>query len=98
MKQNHILHYDEWQSNGRWLCGDTSSFVNKSNTWWYIPNLLGISSVDYIMLLKDKFHATYIRYKVEYDVLIFSFDTLADCRKFKNYINKVAREKKFYIY
>ena len=55
MKQNHILHYDEWQSNGRWLCGDTSSFVNKSNTWWYIPNLLGISSVDYIMLLKDKF-------------------------------------------
>ena len=94
----HILHYDEWQSNGRWLCGDTSSFVNKSNTWWYIPNLLGISSVDYIMLLKDKFHATYIRYKVEYDVLIFSFDTLADCRKFKNYINKIAREKKFYIY
>lgn len=98
MKQNHILHYDEWQSNGRWLCGDTSSFVNKSNTWWYIPNLLGISSVDYIMLLKDKFNATYIRYKVEYDVLIFSFDTLADCRKFKNYINKIAREKKFYIY
>ncbi len=94
----HILHYQEWESNGKWLCCDTSSFVNKSATWWYVPALLGITPVEYVILLKDKFHATYIHYEVKYDVFIFSFNTLEECRKFKNYINKIAREKKFYIY
>ena len=94
----HILFFTEWESNGKWLCGDVSALAAGSNTWWYVPALLNISPVEYVKLLMDKFHCNDIHYELKYDVLIFRFSTLADCRKFKNYINKVAREKKFYIY
>lgn len=95
---NHILKLEEWESNGYWLCGDVSALAADSNTWWYIPALLSISPVEYIHLLIEKFHAVKLSYEVKYDVLIFRFSSLADCRKFKNYINKMAREKKFVIY
>ena len=94
----HILKLEEWESNGRWHCGDVSALAAGSNNWWNIPTLLNISYTDYIYLLKDKFHATNFHYKAKYNVLLFSFSSLADCRKFKNYINKIAREKKFVIY
>ena len=94
----HVLKYEEWESNGKWHCGDVSALAANSNTWWYIPALLNITPVEYVKLLIDKFHVTSIYYKFQYDVLSYSFSTLADCRKFKNYINKIAREKQFYIY
>lgn len=94
----HILKYEEWNSNGKWLCGDVSALAAGSNTWWYVPSMLGITPVEFVKLLIDKFNCNSIHYKFEKDVLIYSFSTLADVRKYKNYINKIAREKKFYIY
>lgn len=94
----HILHYEEWEDNGKWVCGDVSALAANSNAWWYIPRMLEISPVEYVKLLINDFHVNYIHYRVKYNVLLFSFSSLDDCRKFKNYINKTAREKKFYIY
>lgn len=92
----HILKYEEWESNGKWLCGDVSALAAGSNTWWYVPSLLEITPVEFVKLLIEKFNCKYIKYSN--DVLIYRFSSLADCRKYKNYINKIAREKKFYIY
>jgi len=94
----HILKYTEWEINGKWYCTDISSFSKGSGLWYHIPNMLNISYIDYIYLLKDKYYVTYMKYKPEYNVLIFAFDSLALCRKFKNDMNKIAREKNFYIY
>lgn len=94
----HILKYEEWESNGKWLCGDVSALAAGSNTWWYPCALLNITPIEFVKLLIDKFHCNNIHYTFKNDVLIYKFSTLEDCRKFKNYINKVAREKKFYIY
>ena len=94
----HLLHYEEWESNGKWLCGDVSALAANSNAWWYIPRLLEITPTEYVKLLIEKFNVKHIHYTAQHNVLIFKFSTLADCRKFKNYINKIAREKKFYIY
>ena len=93
----HILKYEEWESNGKWLCGDVSDLAAGSNTWWYVPSLLNISPVDFVKLLMEKFNCKHIHYNLKSDVLIYKFSTLAECRKFKNYINKIAREEKFYI-
>lgn len=94
---NHIYKMEEWQSpSGMWHCGDTSALEKNSNLWWYVPNILNITPVEYVSLLKDKFNAKRIKYKN--DVLMFSFETLSDCRKFKNYVNKKAREKVFITY
>lgn len=95
----HIYKMEEWQSpSGKWHCGDVSALGKNSNLWWYVPNLLGITPVDYFYLLRDKFHATNFHYKKQHDVFMFSFENLTDCRKFKNYVNKIAREKKFITY
>lgn len=94
----HILKLEEWESNGKWLCGDVSALAAGSNTWWYIPNLLSLAPVDYVKLLISKFHAIDIHYSFEKDVLIYYFATQADVRKFKNHINKLARERNFSIY
>ena len=89
---------EEWENNGRWHCGDVSALAANSNLWWYVPNILGITPVEYVHLLIDKFNATSLKYEVKYDVLMFSFRTQADCRKFKNYVNAEARKKKFVTY
>ena len=94
----HIFKLEEWNSNGKWKCGDVSALAANSNLWWYIPSLLNITPVEYVNLLINKYHAIDLHYKIEYDVLMFSFSTLADCRKFKNEINKIARSKNFVTY
>ena len=95
----HIYKCEEWQSpTGQWLCGDVSAPAANSNTWWYPANILGISVEEYVKILVSKYHAVDLRYETKYDVLIFRFNSLADCRKYKNDINKKAREIKFYTY
>ena len=95
----HILKLEEWQSgSGNWLCGDVSALAAMSNAWWYIPRLLSIPLDEYIKLLITKYHAINLHYTAKDNVLIFYFKTQSDARKFKNEINKIAREKKFYTY
>lgn len=94
----HIYKMEEWECNGRWYCGDVSALAANSNLWWYVPRILDISPVDYVLLLKDKFNATGFKYSTSSDVLIFHFNSLADCRKFKNYVNQKARHKNFVTY
>lgn len=94
----HVYKMEEWEIDGKWYCGDVSALSANSNLWWYVPRILGISPIDYVKLLKDKFHATGFRYTVKSDVLIFYFLSLVDCRKFKNYVNQIARKKNFITY
>lgn len=93
----HVLHYTEWGTSGRWTCGDVSDLAANSNLWWYPCCLLELTPVDYVKLLIEKYNATELRYHFKYDVLIYYFSSLEDCRKFKNFINKKAREKNFII-
>lgn len=94
----HVYKAEEWKSNGRWNCGDVSALAAMSNAWWYPANILGLTPVEYVKTLISKYNAKNISYTAEHNVLIFSFSTLADCRKFKNDINKKAREKHFVTY
>ena len=94
----HVYFMTEWENNGKWLCGDVSALAADSNKWWYPCVLLGITPVEFVKLLIDKYNVTDIHYEFKYDVLIYRFSSLADCRRFKNYINKQAREKNFVIY
>lgn len=94
----HVYKAEEWESNGKWLCGDVSALAAKSNTWWYPACILGLSPVEYVKTLINKYHAVDLHYSTKTDVLIFYFSSLADCRKFKNDINKQARLKNFITY
>ena len=47
----HVLKLEEWESNGRWHCGDVSALAAGSNTWWYQCNILNLSPTDFVLLL-----------------------------------------------
>ena len=95
----HIYKAEEWQSpSGRWLCGDVSALAADSNYSWYPARILGISPENFVKMLIAEYHVEKICYLYKADVLVYWFSTLADCRKYKNHINKIAREKHFVTY
>jgi hypothetical protein len=92
----HLYKAEEWESCGRWYVNDTNFTDSQAPFWWIPARILNITLPDYILLLKNIFRATDIQF-IENKILVFSFDTIEDARKYKNYINKRARETNFII-
>ena len=95
---SHIYSVSEWKSpTGHYHCGDMSDLANNSNAWWIPCRILEITPEDYVKMLVDKFKVDYLRYSEEHDILFFSWNNQTAMRKYKNFINKEAKEKKAYI-
>ncbi len=94
----HILKVSEWESAAGWIVADVTCLAACSSDWGWIPSMLNLSITDYIYLLYNKYNVRYIKYFPGSNMLHFTFSSLSDARKFKNYVNKVAREKNFLIY
>lgn len=94
----HIYNAEVWESNGRYYVGDVSALAACSNKWWHQANIFQLMPVDFVILLIDHFLATIVSYTCESDVLIFYFTSLEDARKYKNELNKLARNRKYYNY
>lgn len=94
----HIYKLSEWESaNGMWNCGDVEDLANGSNKSWHPCRLLGVTAEEYVQMLADQFAVDYMKYDLAADVLFFSWKSQAAMRKYKNYINKLAREKNFKV-
>ena len=93
----HLLKYTEWEQNGKWHTGDCSSLAKGSNYWWRPAKMLNMELTDYILMLRDKFHAINFRYNYDHNVLLFDWPSYKDCHTFTLFINKIAREKKYFI-
>jgi len=94
----HIYKAEEWQSpTGKWLCGDVSALTADSNDWTYPMQIFNLKPVEYVKLLIYGYKAE-VHYSKSANMLHFYFSSLADCRRFKNDVNKKARERKFIIY
>lgn len=92
-----IYKMTEWYDStvGTWHCNDVSHGYQYA-VWWVVPRLLNISPANYVKLLIEDYHAEVTYFKDE-DVLIFQWRNQSDMRRFKNTINRIAREKQFYI-
>lgn len=78
---------------GREYVGDLSDLKNNSNAWWIPCRILGIAPVDFIIImLKDTFNASDFHYNIKTNVLSYSWKNKDDAAKYKNFINKKARE------
>lgn len=95
MKQ--ILKLTEWQDacTGNWHCNDVSLGFT-SAAWWNIPRMLGISPTEYAKMLTEEYNAE-VSYRPKNDVLLFHWRKQSDMRRFKNTINRIARERKFFV-
>lgn len=92
-----LLKYTEWESASGWHCGDVSDLAHGSNSWWYPARAMRISIEDYILLLKDKFHAKNFVYFKDKNLLLWQWENYIDCHKFCLVVNAAARQNKFMI-
>lgn len=95
----HIYKMSEWESGagGAWYCNDIEDLGNNSGVWWHPARILDIPPSDLVKLLIDKYKVDNISYNYENNVLIYSWKSQAEMRKFKNFINQKAREKNYRI-
>lgn len=92
----HLYKTVEWQSgSGRWYVNDVQELCTVASRWWTPVRMLKMTPNDYVLMLRDKFKAGDFVYTAEKNVLIFSFDTQADARKYKNWINAQARKANY---
>lgn len=92
----HLYKTTEWQSgSGVWYVADVQELGTSSSYWWIPLKILEISAVDFVKMLKNNFNVYNVRYNKEANVLIFNFKSQEAARKYKNFINKKAREKNF---
>lgn len=93
---SHLLKFTEWESNGKWHCNDVSDLGHGSGYWWHPARMLNISLTDYVLLLKDKFHAVNFKFPNQ-NILLWEWQSYSDCHKFTLFINTEARKRKYFI-
>ena len=93
----HILKYTDWQGPLGWFAGDVSDLANGSNYWWHSARMLKMSPADYVAFLLREFKPDYINYLKSSNVLMFYWKNYGDCKKFCSFINKEAKDRKFYV-
>ena len=86
----------EWESSSGWHCGDVSDLGHMSNAWWYPMRALQMTVEEYIPFLVEC-GAFGFSYSQESNVLLFRWKNQSSMRKFKNKVNKAARENHFFI-
>lgn len=92
----HLYKAVEWQSgSGRWYVNDVSEPSAVSSCWWTPVRILKITPAEYAKMLVQTFHAVDVKYIEEFNMLIFSFLTQEEARKYKNYINAKARRANY---
>ena len=93
-----VYKAEEWQgSSGQWYCANTSNLGNSSAYWYHQAKIWGKSGDEFVQMLVEKFHCNHISYNLERDTLVFSWDVLADMRKYKNALNAQARKVAYEI-
>lgn len=94
----HLYKTSIWKgSSGQWYCNDIEELSKVSSKWWVPARILGIPLTEFVKILIDEFKVSSISYKIETDVLIFSWDKEADARRYKNWINGIARKANYII-
>ena len=71
--------------------------LGKKYQQWVVPcRILGVTPAEYVRILKEDYNAL-IRYNPEKEFLSRRWESQSDMRRWKNYINKKARERNFHI-
>jgi hypothetical protein len=94
-----ILQFDELHNECGWSCISIKDVGRLGNQWYTPARALGMKLDEYVKWLVDNFHPDHIRF---YDsppngLLLFSWDKQADMRLYKNRMNKLLRDAKFYV-
>lgn len=93
---SHLLKFTEWEMNGKWYTNDVNDLAHGSAYWWHPARMLNIPLTDYVLLLKNQFHAINFKF-LNQKVLTWEWQSYADCHRFTLFINKEAIKRKYFI-
>ena len=92
----HLYRASEWQGgSGVWYCNDVEDLAGISSRWWTPARMLNMPLDKYVTMLIKEFKVDNISYNPEANVLVFSWKSREACCKYKNWINKKARDCNF---
>lgn len=87
----HLYKASEWEDGaGHWHVADVQDLAHNSAVWWLPARLLNIPLVDFILKLKEEFHAE-IHYFPENSFMFFYWKDYNDAHKYLLWINRMAR-------
>lgn len=90
----HLYKTTMWEdAAGDYLVNDVTSMTSIAIKWWIPMRMLNLTPTEYLKMLKDKFYINSAHYSETADVLTFTFANEADARRYKNWINKQARDR-----
>lgn len=92
----HLYQMTTWESNGSWHVNDVKNLSGRSAKWYTPMRILNLSIEEYIDLLINTFHAKGLKYYFTTDYLAFYFSKEKDAKAFCSYINKKAKNSKYY--
>jgi len=88
----------EWQTaSEKWCCNCVDNLGQNSGAWWHPARILGITPAAFISLLLEEYKPDYFYYNKETGFADWTWNDLNKMRKFKNFINKKAREVNYQI-
>ena len=93
-----LYRLEEWQgSSGIWYCEHTSTFPENVTKWVIPSRLLGMEPANFIIWLKDNYKPDVWSHNEDCSFVGWGWTSQAQMRKYKNAINRIAREKNFMI-
>ena len=94
-----ILQFDELHDELGWSCISIKDVGKLGNQWYTPARALGMELDAYVQWLIDNFHPDHIKFLdgSPNGLLLFSWDKQADMRVYKNRMNKLLRDVKFYV-
>jgi Uma2 family endonuclease len=88
----------EWETVGMgWHANCTDNLAGGSSLWYHPARILGISPADFVELLVKEYKPDTLIYDEERNVLLFSWKSQAQMRKYKNAMNAAARKVNYQI-
>lgn len=92
-----IYRMSEWQSGtGVWYCNCIDKLAEDSGHWLHPVRILELSPAAYVQWVIKNYNPQ-VWHNKDCSLIFFSWENQSDMRKYKNYINKVAREKQYQI-
>ena len=93
-----LYKMSEWESQtGYWHCNCVDNLAGAAGLWWTPARILDLTPAAYIKFVIENFKPDNIYTNSDKCLVFFSWKSQTNCRHFKNYINKKAREKNFQI-
>lgn len=97
-----IYKMTEWQSpTGVWYVSNTQDLGHDSGAWWLPARFLNMSLDNYIKMLIDEYHVSYIKFFPDSNkgksLLIFNWDKYEYAHKYYLWINRMARNNNWLI-